>query len=109
MNILDAAYEVLKSAKKAMTPKEIVALVLDSGMWTTTGKTPWDTLAAALYCDIKNNGKGSRFSKVGKGQLFALNETAVVVWGLLLFAVHLLKRYRQKVRSLHWRYHLDFQ
>ena len=79
MNILDAAYEVLKSAKKAMTPKEIVALVLDSGMWTTTGKTPWDTLAAALYCDIKNNGKGSRFSKVGKGQLFALNETAVGV------------------------------
>lgn len=63
----------------AMTPKEIVALVLDSGRWTTTGKTPWDTLSAALYCDIKSNGKGSRFSKVGKGQLFALNETAVVV------------------------------
>ena len=41
-------------------------------LWTTGGKTPWDTVNARLAFEIKNRGSASRFVREGRGQ-FALN------------------------------------
>ena len=72
MSLLDAAYEVLKKSGSPMSPADIVRLVLESGMWTTKGKTPEQTLGARLYVDIKKLGTKSRFVNVGNGR-FALS------------------------------------
>ena len=43
------------------------------GYWTSPGgKTPQDTVAAAIYTEIKVKGKDSRFKKAGRG-LFTVN------------------------------------
>ena len=42
------------------------------GFFNTTGKTPHNTLAALLYCDIKKN-KDTLFKKV-KAMTFGLKE-----------------------------------
>lgn len=76
MNLLDAAYDFLKSAGVSMTAQEIVDPILKAGLWTTAGKTPDATLAARIYMDIKKNGSRSRFVKAGKGR-FALSGCVV--------------------------------
>ncbi len=77
MSLLDAAFSVLSRTKKPMSPKDIVQIVMDEGLWTTKGKTPWDTLSVNLYTDISKNGEKSRFVKVDKKQLFAVNPSYV--------------------------------
>ena len=72
MTLLDAAYEVLKKSGRPMSPADIIRPVLESGMWTTKGKTPEQTLGARLYVDIKKLGAKSRFVNVGNGR-FALS------------------------------------
>ena len=72
MSLLDAAYEVLKKSGCPMSPADIIRPVLESGMWTTKGKTPEQTLGARLYVDIKKLGAKSRFVNVGNGR-FALS------------------------------------
>ena len=72
MSLLDAAYEVLKTSGVPMSPADIIRPILESGMWTTKGKTPEQTLGARLYVDIKKLGVKSRFVNVGNGR-FALS------------------------------------
>ncbi len=66
-SLLDLAADVLKNAKNPMTSKEIVERVLESGAWTTTGKTPHATLYAAMIREIAKKGKDARFKKVERG------------------------------------------
>lgn len=65
---LDFAQEVLKSVSKPMTYQEIwesgKASGLDSKL-AITGKTPWQTLGARLFVDIRDNAE-TRFIKVGR-------------------------------------------
>jgi restriction system protein len=72
MSLLDTAYEVLKKSGSPMTPADIIRPIIESGMWTTKGKTPEQTLGARLYVDIKKLGTKSRFANVGNGR-FALS------------------------------------
>ena len=72
MSLLDAAYEVLKKSGSPMSPSDMMCLILESGAWTTKGKTPAQTLGARLYVDIKKLGAKSRFVNVGNGR-FALS------------------------------------
>ena len=72
MSVLDAAYEVLKKSGSPMSPVDIIRPILESGMWTTKGKTPEQTLGARLYVDIKKLGAKSRFVNAGNGR-FALS------------------------------------
>jgi hypothetical protein len=65
---LDLAEEVLKSSPKPITYQEIweiaVATKLDSKV-RISGKTPWQTLGARLYVDVRDN-DNSPFIKVGR-------------------------------------------
>ena len=72
MDLLDAAYDLLRTANRPLTAKEMVDFILKNGQWKTNGKTPDATLGARIYVDIKKHGALSRFAKVGKG-LFALS------------------------------------
>lgn len=72
MSGLDAAAKILGEVKMALSPKEIVEKASAKGYWTSgEGKTPWDTIKAAMLTEIKKKGKESRFVKPEPGQ-FAL-------------------------------------
>ena len=56
-----------------MRCKHIVELAVDRGLWQPgTGKTPANTLYAAILREIRTKGDESRFVKVERGK-FALN------------------------------------
>ncbi len=70
---LDAAVTVLAEAKTPLTTGEMVARMLETGMWKTNGKTPAATIYAAIITEISKKGDKSRFRKVDRG-LFELNK-----------------------------------
>lgn len=70
MRIIDAAIKVLEEEGRAMTAKELVDIAEKKGYWQPgRGLTPWASLGAAIYVEIKSG--QSRFVLAGKG-LFAL-------------------------------------
>lgn len=71
MSILDAAARVLKESGQPMTCKSMIERMLAAKYWQTAGKTPAATLSSAVLREIKDKGKGSRFSKVDRG-MFSL-------------------------------------
>ena len=76
----DYAAEVLEKVQKPMTVAEIweqgVRLGLDEKLGSS-GKTPWQSLGAQIYMDIKQNDAHSRFVQVSKRPaLFALKGQA---------------------------------
>jgi uncharacterized protein len=67
-SFLDLVTDVLKSAPKPLTYQEIWKHGVESGLATkinTTGKTPWQTLGAQLYVDVRDN-PSTKYMKVGK-------------------------------------------
>jgi hypothetical protein len=67
-SFLDLAFDVLMSAQIPLTYSEIWNKGKAEGLAEkirTTGKTPWNTLGAQLYVDVRDN-VDSRFVKVGK-------------------------------------------
>ncbi len=72
MSGLDAAARVLEEKGQPMTVKEIGAAVLAEGYWSSGGKTPSQTIAAAIIREIASKGKDSRFRRTERGR-FASN------------------------------------
>lgn len=72
MSASDAAFKVLKDAGKPLNKNEITEKIMSKGWWTSTGKTPSDTVKAQLIVEIHRKGKDSRFKKAGRG-LFTLS------------------------------------
>jgi hypothetical protein len=69
---LDAAYEVLKGRSKPMATTELVEVMAERKLWTSPGgKTPAQTLAAAMNREIDKKGKDSRFTKPEAGKFLA--------------------------------------
>lgn len=65
MSMLEAAAEVLKDAE--MSLRDIVDAMAKEGLWeSTVGKTPVNTLSAAINREIRDK-TDSRFKKIGKG------------------------------------------
>lgn len=68
MNFLELAEQVIKKFNQPLTPNEIwekaVEIGLDKSL-NSNGKTPWATLGARLYVEIRDN-SNSRFVSVGK-------------------------------------------
>jgi hypothetical protein len=65
---LDLAEDVLRSAPEPLLYQEIWRLGQEAGFAAklrTSGKTPWETLGAQLYVDVRDN-PDSRFIKVGR-------------------------------------------
>jgi antitoxin (DNA-binding transcriptional repressor) of toxin-antitoxin stability system len=71
-SLMAAAINVMKAADKPMRPADVVETVLAKKLWTSKGKTPGATLAAAIMREIARKGSLSRFKKTGPG-LYALN------------------------------------
>jgi hypothetical protein len=67
-SFLDLAEELLKSAEIPLTYQEIWQAAKEAGLTakiSSKGKTPWQTLGAQLYVEVRDN-EVSRFIKVGK-------------------------------------------
>lgn len=71
MTALDAVETVLRQAGQPMGVKAITQAVLQQKLWTSSGKTPDQTIHAQIAVDIKKNPNTSRVERIGKG-LFAL-------------------------------------
>ena len=65
---LDAAAKVLAETGKPMTTAKMVELMLEDGLWETSGKTPVATIYAAIIREIAAKGDASRFRKVDRGK-----------------------------------------
>ncbi len=74
MNAIEAAAIVLNDADGPLHYRELTERILARKLWTTEGKTPWDTVRAQLAEDIKVRGSASRFVRAGPGML-ALSTT----------------------------------
>ena len=72
MKAIDAVAAVLRDADGPLHYKEITKRMLARELWTTKGKTPWDSVNSRIAVDIKNQGTTSRFVRVRPG-LFALS------------------------------------
>ncbi len=67
-SFLDLAYEVLKRSSQPLTYQEIWQIGKEKGLTDkikTSGKTPWQSLGAQLYVEVRDN-ENSRFMKVGQ-------------------------------------------
>jgi uncharacterized protein len=67
-SFLDLACDVLKVASSPLTYQEVWQIGKEKGLAErikTTGKTPWQSLGAQLYVEVRDN-EDSRFIKVGK-------------------------------------------
>jgi len=61
MSFSDAAYEVLKSGKRPLTPTDIAQEAIKKGLLRTNSKRPGATMAARLRSD-------KRFVSAGSGK-----------------------------------------
>lgn len=81
-SFLDLAYDVLKQAPQPMIYQDIWQVAHEKGLTAkleTTGKTPWQSLGARLYVEVRDNDDG-RFMKVGnRPTRFFLKERAAEV------------------------------
>jgi len=64
---LDAAAQVLAEAGEPMNTADMVARMLEKGLWKTGGKTPAATIYAAIIREIAVKGSESRFRKTERG------------------------------------------
>ncbi len=69
LSALDAAAQVLAAAGKPMSSVDLIEAMADQGLWTSPGgKTPANTLYAAIAREITVKKGESRFAKSGRGQ-----------------------------------------
>lgn len=67
MSGLDAAHTVLRKHGKPMNARDITKAVFAQGLWQTSGKTPWATIASAMLREIKAGKGDARFCRAGRG------------------------------------------
>lgn len=73
LSMMAAALQVLQERKAAMTCPELIDVMATKGLWTSPGgKTPANTLYAAISRDIKDKGKDSSFRKAERGRFEAM-------------------------------------
>jgi hypothetical protein len=70
LSAMDAAAKVLSEAAEPLNCKQMIEAMMAKGYWQPThaGKTPANTLHAAIGKEIKTKAGDSRFEKVGRGQ-----------------------------------------
>lgn len=69
---LDAAVKVLQAAGTPLRCSDMVKTMIEAGFWKTSGKTPANTISAAILREIKVKGAESRFKKVDRGMFAAV-------------------------------------
>jgi hypothetical protein len=72
LSMMAAALQVLRDRKVAMTCPELIDVMATEDLWTSPGgKTPANTLYAAISRDIKEKGDASAFRKAERGRFEA--------------------------------------
>jgi hypothetical protein len=72
LSALDAAHQVLVKAAAPMTAGELITAMAEQGLWTSpAGKTPQNTLYAALLREITTKGAEARFRRPEPGKFAA--------------------------------------
>jgi hypothetical protein len=72
LSAIDAAAQVLASAKEPMNAKEMIDAMAKKALWTSPdGKTPHATLYSAIIREIALKGKEARFVKTERGKFAA--------------------------------------
>ena len=72
VSALDAAAQVLATAKEPMNTRQMIEAMAAKGLWTSPGgKTPHATLYSAILREINEKGKDSRFTKTERGKFAA--------------------------------------
>lgn len=72
LSMMAAALQVLQDRKVAMTCPELIDVMATEGLWVSPGgKTPANTLYAAISRDIQEKGKESGFRKAERGRFEA--------------------------------------
>src|SRR5262245_32061337 len=72
LSAIDAAAQILASAKEPMNAKELIEAMKAKALWTSPGgKTPHATLVSAIIREIALRGKKSRFVKAERGKFAA--------------------------------------
>ncbi len=73
LSMVAAALQVLQERKVAMTCPELIDVMATEGLWVSPGgKTPANTLYAAISRIIKEQGKASAFRKAERGKFEAV-------------------------------------
>ena len=73
LSAIDAAAQILASAKEPMNAKELIEAMSAKGLWTSPGgATPHATLYSAIIRELRLKGKEARFRKTERGK-FAAN------------------------------------
>ena len=69
LSALDAAAKVLAEATEPMNCKEMITAMTEKGYWQprNAGRTPQNTLHAAISKEIRTKGDKARFEKVARG------------------------------------------
>ena len=76
LSALQAAVRVLAEAGRPMTCREMIDTMATKGYWSSpAGKTPANTLYAAILRELQTKADQSRFQKVDRGR-FDLTEAA---------------------------------
>ncbi len=68
MKYYDAALQVLRSAQRPLTIREITDQALRTGLITPVGKTPEATMAAELYVRVRNDSELVKLEEPGNGR-----------------------------------------
>jgi len=71
LTLLEAAYRILREAKKPLACQEIINRVAKKKLHRSSGATPQNSLNSALANEIRTKGDQARFVKVGRGLFVA--------------------------------------
>lgn len=81
MTFLELAYKVLSQANRPLTPAEIWQVGVNQGYDKevgSNGKTPWRTLGASLYVDVRDNPNTLFISVGSRPKRFTLKSSASI-------------------------------
>jgi hypothetical protein len=73
--VLSAAHQVLSASAEPMNCQELIAAMAEQKLWSSpNGKTPAQTLYAAIIREIAAKGKDARFQKTERGRFAAAGQ-----------------------------------
>jgi hypothetical protein len=75
LGVLSAAHQVLAASAEPMNCQELIAAMAEQKLWSSpNGKTPAQTLYAAIVREIAAKGKDARFQKTERGRFAAAGQ-----------------------------------
>ena len=76
MDGVDAAFQVLRESGKPLHYRDIAIRALHRKLWSTSGKTPEQTINSYINKEIIHRGPHARFIRLGDGIYAAVSDSA---------------------------------